>query len=425
MSGEVVPTNDTIVEPSQGWKVSSVHRGSPAEAAGVERGWQLISISGAIPTANQLNLARAGSHPHLSFADEDGRIWKWRGKLFPFGVIVSPPIDSAFRRDVHSGVPDRQLLVNRFANGDLAVFADLVNEFRQGLSGRPGFLSRLGFSRASRAEIVPTSDDYELLGFLGLGYAAAGRFNEALEACNAATEARDRVGQPSYSGNTYAVYHVTALMVAEAQGRSEDAAAHIVEAMDLKPEHPFLRDTYRRIIGKEPPPVEQFPSGTRFRIDYKLPNYDPVRELPSHGYDVGLKSTLAAMDADQLLIIFAMGGYRSNYYANLDIERLALAHRSCLGRIADVHVITSSTYALDAEHRRRAEGLAQTLGLRLTVLWDEDDSVMSKLNYHMSPARFCLDNDGTILSTATFEEERGLWEAIHLLDRRLQSSGER
>lgn len=418
MNDAIFLTNDTVRVGGTGWEVTSVQRSSPAEAAGLKEGWRLIAIAGVVPTEDELFEARARSHPELTFADEAGRIWSWRGKFFPFGAYIAPPIDSAFRKEIRQGFPDRQFLAARFADGDLGVFANLVDDFHQGLSGRFGFISKLGLGRSRRAATVSHSDDYEMLGFLGLGYAASGRFSDALTACSAAAEARRRVNQASYSGNAYAIHHMTNLIVAEAQGRTEDAIAHIKLAMDKKPEHSFLQTTYRRLTGEEPPPYERFPPGTRFPVDYRLPNHDPLGELPTHGRDLALKSTLAAMDANQILIILALGGFRSNYYANLDIERLTLAQQCCRGRIADVHIISSSTYALDADHRHQTEGLAQEFGLPLTILWDEDDTVMSTLGYHMSPARFCLDSQGSILSTAPFEEERGLWEAINTLDTR-------
>ncbi len=415
MSDALVPLNETVSHGAGGWAIPAVFPASPAEAAGITPDWRLLAIAGTTPTQASLFEARTCSHPDLTFADEGGRVWEWRGRAFPFGAYIVPPVDAAFRRDVRAARPDRQLLVERFGEGDLGLFADLVDDVRRGLSGPQGFLEMLGLGKTKGAEIVPPSDDYEMLGFLGLGYAASRRFSDAVAACTAATEARQRLAQASYSGNTHAIHHVTLMMVAEAQGRRADAVDHISAALASKPEHPFLQSTYKRLKGEAPQPYERVPAGARFPVDYVLPNHDPIGEWPTHGRTLALRSTLAAMEPDQILVVLVLGGYRSNYYANLDIERLSLLHQACAGRMADVHVIVSSDYALDANHRHHAEGLARRFGLPMTLLWDEEETVMQAVGTHMSPVRFCLDHTGRVLSTAPFEEERGLWDAVQTL----------
>ncbi|NNE87412.1 MAG: hypothetical protein HKN27_04990 [Silicimonas sp.] len=415
MAEALAPTGDTATDPSTGWLVVRAWEGSPAAAAGIETGWRLMSIDGAPPSETGLFLAMRDGRKRLDFADSEARVWAWSVPQYPFGLKFSAPIDASFRRALSDINRNREALIDQFEDGALANFGALEPDFRKVLSAPAGWLTKLGLRKGPAAETVPPSDDFEMLTFLSLAYVANDQFDVALHAAEAAEDARARVGQSSYSANIHAIDHYVRARVAEAHDQLGEANRHIRAAADMKPGNPLIRVLFTRLTGTEPPPDSPVRIGTPFPVSYTLRNVDPVGELPAHGHDLSLAATLASMDDTQVLIILALGGYRSNYYANLDIERLAMVHRCRPGVIADVHLIVSSDYALDVRHRHDSERLAQSTGLPLTILFDPDSEVMSQIDTHTSPARFMLNKNGVVLSTRELADESGFWEAIAAL----------
>jgi tetratricopeptide (TPR) repeat protein len=414
MSEALAPTGKTARDTSAGWLVVRAWEGSPAEAHGIATGWRLMSIDGAAPSEVGLFLAMRDGHKRLDFADAEGRLWAWTGAMYPFGIKLSQPVDAAFRRALFDVNRNREALIDQFEDGALGNFGALEADFRKVLRAPAGWLGRLGIG-VPKDQSVPPSDDFEMLSFLSLAYVANGAFAAALEAAEAAKDARDRVGQASYSANIIAIDHYVRARIAEAQESLGEAVSHIRDAAEMKPGNTLIRECYARLTSDPLPSDSPLDLGADFPLRYSLPNHDPVGELPAHGHDLSLSAALSSMEPHQILVVLVLGGYRSNYYANLDIERLALVHRVRPGVVADVHIIVSSDYALDVRHRHDSEGLAQSTNLPLTILYDADDQVMSQIKTRTSPARFMLDREGKVRSTGELADESGFWEAIAAL----------
>ncbi|MEO0359131.1 MAG: hypothetical protein AAF386_12750, partial [Pseudomonadota bacterium] len=232
------------------------------------------------------------------------------------------------------------------------------------------------------------------------------------QACDRADEMREKSDQRSFSMHPVAMQLYCLAHIELANGDEEKATTCAKAALGYYADFPSLRSLVWTLTGDAPKDTSAQPLGERFPIDYALKQTDPLGELPGSGHVLSLKTALDALDPEQVLIVLAYGPYRSNYYGNLDLERLAFVQSACPDLMAEVHIIAGSEYALDARHRRYAEGLAQKRGLPLTILWDPEDTLFGRLSAAGSPARFVLDSNGTILSKATFADERGLWEAI-------------
>lgn len=148
-----------------------------------------------------------------------------------------------------------------------------------------------------------------------------------------------------------------------------------------------------------------------FPIDYDLPAHDPIGEIKNNINNVRFREVIQTLEQDEMLVILVFGDYRSNYYYNLYLERLALLNQAFPETIREVHVITSGTYALDPDHRRHSEGGAHKLKLPFAILWDEDDQLVERLQPDGSPARFLVNNNAQILATERLMEEEGYWRA--------------
>ncbi len=397
------------------WRVSVVYPGSPAERSGIRSGWRLTSINGNPVTPNLLQMARTTGNCALRFSDEAGNAHLWKHRHFPFGVHLSQPLDPKFCRRIATGqynIEDRTTLLELFSKGDIAAFAGLVGEFQSALGARQSIFVRMGLRRPMATDAIPLSDHHELLDMLALGFMARDEYKLARVACDAANTARERVGQASYSTNIHALNCFVQAHLYLAEGDTSAALEFGRVAWKLHPDYHSLNRLYWTLSGELPRDDSPVSPGTRFPIEYDLTNHDPVGEIPASGEKVSLSASLAAMAEGQLLVVVAYGKYRSNYYGNIDIERLAQIHAACPDIVADLHLIVSSDYALSAEHRHEAEGLARAVGLPMTVLWDEDDLVMKKVGRGGSPVRCVLDKSGIILSAAPFAQEQGFWEAL-------------
>lgn len=407
---------DGVVRQAKGaWRVSLVYPGSPADRSGIRSGWQLLSIDGASITPRLLNRARRIGNVSLRFIDELGNAYIWKDRYFPFGIHVSQPLNQRFRRRImncRESDEDRATLIDLFAMGDLKAFEDLIIEFQAALGARQSWFARIGLREPTQSDEVPNSDNHEILDMLALGFVSAEKYPQAKVASDRADAAREKVGQRSYSTNILAINYFVKAHLAIASGELDRAIQLAQQAWSLHSDYFSLRNLVWTLTGEQPISTSRNQLGKRFPLDYNLLNDDPVGELPASGKYVDLNTFLKSMSDGQILIVIVYGPYRSNYYGNIDIERLALMYPAFRETIAGVHLICSSDYALSAEHRHEVEGFAQRQGLPLTVLWDEDDSLMNKLGRGGSPVRCVLDNSGTVLSTAPLAQEKGLWEAL-------------
>ncbi|MES0826992.1 hypothetical protein [Ruegeria sp. SCP11] len=413
--GTLVPGQDEKKNDRPGWRVTHVYPGSPAFRSGIKVGWELQTIDNRTVFAHRLCDARSSDSCILRFVDEEGNIHLWEDQRFPFGLRLLPPIDPFFRHRVKFDElteEDRATLIDRFALGKLEAFSDLIPEIQTALGVKQSFFARAGFRPLRKYDSVPISDDDEFLDFLALGYLEQKKFDLAKKASRAAEDARGRLGRVSFSRDLLAINYFVKAQVFLAEGDVEEATYWAEGAWTMRPEYEALKLFFWTLTGEQPQLTEPAPTNEAFPFTYTLPNTDPVGEIACSGEAVSLQDELAAMSQGQLLILVIYGPYRSNYYGNLEIERLAQLHAACPEIIAGVHVVCSSNYAHSDEHRHETEGLAQQLGLPLKILWDEQNEVMERLEREGSPFVCALGKDGTVLSTKCFAEEEGLWEAL-------------
>ncbi len=400
---------------AQAWHITHVFPHSPAALAGLSSGWRLTKISGKPVTQDRLLNAQLNGNTPLEFQDETGQCHAWHHQHFPFGLDLSQPFDAAFRKRIAQGAmtdEDRSALIDRFRDGAVDPFADLIPCFQAALGAPQSVFVRLGLKQPAASDALPKDGHHEYFNFLALGFLAQGKLELAGQACDRADDIRAASEQRSFSMHPAAMALYCRAHIALAQGDENAAIAHAQKALSYYPDFQSLQRLVWTLTGTAPKDRSSQPVGSRFPTDYALPNSDPLNELPGAGHVLSLTTALQSLDEGQFLIVLAYGSYRSNYYGNLDLEKLAMLHAACPNLIGEVHIIAGSDYALDARHRRYAEGLAQKRGLPLTILWDEENTVMARLNGLGSPARFVLDKDGIILSTATFADERGLWQAV-------------
>lgn len=399
--------------------VNKVHTGSPAAQAGIEPGWQLLrlrksaGLQGQPMSSSAPKVEHLPGYPYFQWDEiilraPSGQNYKWGDPRWPFGIVLRPPIDEGLKKQIALRRDDRELTLGFWKSGDLVAFAQLRDAFADAVAPR----SKLRNLLQPRMSENVAGIDYGYWGYLALAEAHLGNAEAALEAADRAAEARSILNQASYSGHDLAVeYHARALAMVQL-GDMEAARDFAETAHDMRPDVEVTRDLMR-LLGDQAYPVEpEKKTLETYPVDYKLPCHDPVRErtssTPSRSFEEALKATRSG----QLLAISVLGDYRSNYYYNEDIARLAMIHRAFPDLISEVHVIVSSDYALDEGHRHWAEDMSDKVGLPFVILFDEEATVAECIGGASSPMRALVGRNGEVLSTANWADETGIWEAL-------------
>ena len=392
----------------RGQVVLACYEHSPAHRAGIRAGWSVLRVGRLAATNGRVARARMRGARSIRVANSDDRVFELAVADWPFGLVLATHPMGALREQLLKGRFDEDSLEQLWRYGVLAPFGDLVRPLTVCIAGKGGLSQLTGF----KVEKVRGRGQYRPLLYLALAYAQSGRPDEAERALDRANDpALGDGGNPSLVLSSLHA-HVRAL-VAEARGDRAEAVREARAAHEFSPDLPVTRRTMAR-LGAWPAVPEATPE--RFAPLYDLPARDPVCEIEGDARPVSLAAELAAMGDDQFLVVFVLGGYRSNFYYNLDIVRLAQLHRAYPGVVAAVHVVVEGDYALDKRHRRRSEGVARRFGLPLRVLHDENGTLARTLRPRGSPARYILDRKGRVLSTARLEEEEGFWQAVGALD---------
>ncbi len=401
----VVPLNDNAR------MILRVYSGSPAHTLGLDVGWRLLSINGEGPSEHIIRAAEMKESSFL-FADAGGsRCFALEDQKWPFGMVAVPWPGQSLHERVASADFDLEDLLSFWREGIFWPYSDLIEPLMTYLSVSPGLAGLLARRNAVH-ERIAKHHDFTAMMVLGLANALDRNFDAAAFYVNAAYESADRADQGSYAPIFYSLGLYTESLIYEARGDRQEAMAAIQQASVMTPEVMAIRSRVSELT--EQPLSTDMPPWTldNFPVDYRLPAFDPIQERNSPFANVSLSKAIASLGDQELLIIMVMGGYRSNYYYNRDLARLADLHHAFPGTIAGVHVIVAGTYALDPDHRRDCEDHAARLGLPFSIIWDEEDAVSRRIAPAGFPARFMIDQSGKILATELLMDEEGYWSAF-------------
>ncbi|MEL6375167.1 MAG: hypothetical protein AAFR04_14505 [Pseudomonadota bacterium] len=393
--------------------ILKVHPASPAAHFGVQKSWRLLTVNGRAPDDATVFKAQMQGGATVVFADATGQqAHQLSGAVWPFGIVTVPWPGSAYARSIEKAQFDREDMTRFWKEGVLSPYPQFIDPLERYLSrGTLGLFERLKGQRVSSPDMIASVAEYPVLALLSLSYATAGQMDAAAYYLDATRASRQRAAQASYSSIDMSMDAYTESLIAEATGEHERALDAMRRAAQSSPD---IEEVERRLAALEGrAPAMSVPRYTleRFPVTYDLPRTDPIGELKQPDGMVSLSETLAALEGDELLLVLVLGDYRSNYYYNLDILRLAILNKALPGMVKAVHAITAGTYALDANHRRACEAEALSLGLPLELLYDEADRVSGQLFPDGYPARFFLDRDATVLATERIMEEEGFWLA--------------
>lgn len=415
--------NAQNIPTSRPLRVAKVHLSSPADQAGISAGWEIISVcslttkKGQIAEHVAVDENRRMLYPNetfkeILFRDKDDQIRRWTHQNWPFGIILTPPLDMRFMKSVAANVTDRDIMLELWKAGDLDAFVKMKPYLKASLEPQNIF-RRIANKTVNRRS---PNERYEVWGWLALAEAHDGDAGAAFAAADKAQDCRDALGQASYSFHTLGMeYHARSLafVLLGEMDQAHDCAAY---AYSFCENVEVIRNLYY-LLGSEGHSRQQNPiEGKPFAADYVLPHHDPLGEWPTDDTLISLKETLMSLEPQQILPVIVYGGFRSNSYGNASLARLAMVHQVCPNLVGAVHVIVSGTYALDHKHRKWAEQKCRDHGLPVFILYDEEASVRDQLGLTKSPGTFMLSPDGTVLSTLPWADEDGIWAAVARLN---------
>jgi hypothetical protein len=385
---------------------------SPAHDLGIRAGWLLDNIDLKPPHAILVREAQLGGAKSIMVGNPERHVFEVRlDGRWPFGMTVVDLPGMRLKRSISTGMVDLETLSLYWKEQVDWVYADLHDALEAHLSApHVGIVARK-LGRKATPEQIAQSDNFVCLLFLALAKLCRGDKPGAQFMLEAALASRDRSGQTSHSTVIQSLeHHVAARLLAATDPARALSAAHT--ALELAPEIPTNKVLVEALMGSSLP--EQLPQFVLqpLPFDYDLPARDPIGEVASNLDRVRLADALKILKPGQVIVILLMSNFRSNYYYNLDLERLALLNRAYPGGISEVHVIVAGDYALDAQHRQQAEGVAKQLGLPFAILHDPDDRCAAGLGLTGFPARFVVDKNRTVLATERFMEEDGFWLAL-------------
>lgn len=391
-----------------------VYPHSPAAEMGLKTGWHILRVGGEEPLAPAIaKAARSGDRSEIVISDENNdQVYTLSGAGWPFGAVTAPRPGPDLAKSIGAGNFDPEDLLRYWKAGLITPYNGLALSLERLMSqSSVGLLGRLMGRRLPRDELA------KFPGWLGhlllaISYAAEKKTENAAFFLAAARSARHRSDQVSFSTVESSFEHSIESLVAEQSGDPAKALDAARTAKRFGPDIPGVELRLATLEGRQPVDFKSGWTLETFPIDYTLPARDPVGEIRSNVAAVSYRDIVQSLDEGEMLVVLVMGNYRSNYYYNLDLERLAILNTAFPGRIREVHVITSGDYALDADHRRRAEGLAYQMSLPFVILWDEDATVSSAIQASESPARFLIDRTGRVLATERLMDDEGFWKAV-------------
>lgn len=393
-------------------RVVEVFPGSPAEHLGIRPGWLLLLAGDIAATSSYISHFRMkGADGYIFFDREANRAVKLLQKKWPFGMLLSGLGTQGYLARLEAGDYYSDELYETWGRGEEDLFTGLIPSLRRNLQPYwHGFVEPL-LSQSIKDKGLAKSDNYFELHFLALAYLAQDDFQRAEFFAEACEDAMERSSDTGFSLRTTALLRYIYARIAYAKGDREKAIGLLEYATSEQPRYYVLRDTLA--IWCDEPPLVWAPRfvGSKLDLDYRLPCTDTLDSFPDDG-SVGLRSTLEAMTEDQVLPVFLMPNYRSNYYYNEDLITLSALYQHDPGRIPAVHVVYSGEYRLNEAHRLEAEAYALDAGLPIRMLYDENASVTDPLKLYRSPTALFLDCTGKVLANGVISDESAYWTAL-------------
>lgn len=400
----------------QSRQIASICPGSPAEALGIQPDWQILQVDGDAPTVERLNRARIEGLRSLHLYDpRSAEVWALEAGAYPLGLKTMPALNDDFLQNVAARRVHFIDLHRIWNQGNWKDFAKLTKQLE--IAVLPFGTALLGplVGAAARERKILASKDITHLHLLALAYFAEGRQDlsaRVQSAVEAQVEAQKIESLPS---EYFALNTFLAALRAFAAGDAAQAM-RLAENGSLEfPDQLGLTRLFSALSAQAGVTVVSRHLGRPFPLPYRLPQHDPFGQWPE-GTEVALTETLAAMRPDQMLLVYALGPYRTNGPFQAEMASLVALHAHAPQRIAAVHLITSHEDRDSSwQARNQIEDQARAAGLPVTVLSDPGGTVEQALRLTKSPSLYVLDHRGNLLATEPLADEDGYWLALERL----------
>lgn len=189
----------------------------------------------------------------------------------------------------------------------------------------------------------------------------------------------------------------------KAQGKQEEAIAVLKESYRLAPVDRIKRKmVLEGLMGIDDQVVAER-VGYPFPLNYQLPMFNRRDTI------VSLSEYLDELEDHQLMIVCALGGYRSNGPYDQFIRSYIQVKQYFGDVFSGVNVIAGDYNNEWTESER--EAIASDLNV--AVLYDEANAVGEALESTASPDIHILDNQGVVVSACDFERLSDVW-ALYL-----------
>ena len=396
------------------WTVSNVYPDSPAEALGLQEGWQLMHINGEAPRKDSVEAARMGGAASLVFHTGEGcDVAELRDGLWPNGIKLSPGINAALKNSVRSGEVDPMILHQIWSEDVWQSFADLVPDFEMALLPIASRLTAPFTSKAKKHAKRLNSGNCIYQQLLALAYLAADRQDEAGEMLAAAAKSYEAKGQPPMPSSYFALDLFVECLLNYHGGNVPKAKELAQFAVQNYAELPAICDLYsavcreRAVMAWGPTLQKPFP------IRYRLPRTDVHGTFDAPGQMCDLDQTLSQMKPGQLLLVYALGPYRMNGPFQAELVGLRSLYARFPERFAGVHVISErpdpSEYWQDAS---QIEDAIAEGDMPYQVAQDLDGILQETLQFEACPSLYVLNSDGIVLANGSLSRELAFWQAL-------------
>lgn len=400
-----------------GARVTRVFPESPAYLAGIREGWELVKFNDK-PPAENIYLDGPLQEKVFStvFRAPGGRLYLWGLASWPFGIKLSPAVDTRMLRKIGKALILPDVLVDYWRDGNLDAIGRMNKALRKGIERElgVGLLGRLTGAQ-KKLDLGQYRNNFHL-GFLALAELQAGNIRAAEQVLKSARKAK--AGNQWASSIEMGLLDYTEARIRLANNETKAAKFAAQAAYECVPDIGVVRDLLRR-LDPEAEVVERQEMqdrdpfvGQKLPLDYVLPGIDPVGNAGGKREMISLSGALEKTAENQLFALLVMGPYRANGYSLMDLLRMAMVHAAYPGLISGVHIISAGNRVPNEESRETIERICAEKGLPFKVLFDKADMVSPELPMSGSPMRIIVDNKGTVLSTREMADESGIWEAV-------------
>jgi len=396
--------------------LSVVHKGSPADILGIKPGWILMFINGK-KYNDEIKIKRKylgkvmGKHEFTFFDPAEKRVYSVKSKFWPFGMVLTQPAQKISEALNGSGDnfnwSDVHGLWKLGLNDQMAELYPVLEELCASLDRQP----KPGSFPPENVEFGENvyADALAATTFAALSAGQNDRANFLLQQTKKSLKETQSV-----SGFTVAMHYHSTSILAESAGNMALAEDAIHSAFERNKTIPVVNERLEKLTGQPQKNHQPNYVGTKLELDYVLRNTDPVGEIPSTGQPVAFKDAITGLRKGQLLLVFIMGSYRSNSYYIDDLIAAAPIFKRFPGIVKHIHVVVESDYTLHPEDRQTFEKMVTTNGLKLTILFDQEQTVTSQIDTSGYPSRLFFNDQGIVLCDKPLWDESGIWEAFRL-----------